>query len=166
MKNLAKVITAIVLMYTAWSCEPETCSDPVPSMKYTSFRPISADSFELVYEFKDCDGDIGLDQSETNPPYDTGSKYYYNLLIDLYYLENGEWLKYEYPEGSPGLNDRISRLKEDDGDALLEGEIIKKIDESAFNPSLDTVKFSAVLVDRALNESNAAESDIYVLELD
>lgn len=116
----------------------------------------------LVFDFVDCEGDIGLEAEDDSPPFDRDSEYFFNFWVDLYYLDNGDWLLYDFGEG-PGLYDRIRRIFDDGRTRPVEGEIEKFIDASSFDPDLDTIKFRAVLIDRSLNKSEPSESDPIVL---
>ncbi len=44
----------------------------------------------LIFHLTDGNGDIGLKESDTVAPYNQGSKYYYNLYIDLYKKQDGQ----------------------------------------------------------------------------
>jgi hypothetical protein len=43
----------------------------------------------LKFKFTDGDGDIGLDQQDTFPPFNEGSLHYYNFYVK--YFEKAEW---------------------------------------------------------------------------
>lgn len=121
------------------------------------------DSAQLVFHFEDGDGDIGLSDSELDPPYDTTSKYYYNLYIEYYEKDdNLGWV--------PGLNL--------DGDSVIFKYRLEPIEikgksrgirgtmevamETFYNPlssESDTIMYRIQLIDRALHESNVLQTD-------
>jgi len=162
MKDCTKVLWLAVLTLIVFACKRESCNDPVPSLVYKSFTYNPGDSVGvLVFEFKDCDGDIGLSEQDINPPFDTGSDYYYNVLIDVYYmLADSSFEKYEYASDF-GLNARVPILN-DGPKKALEGVIVKSILPGDF-PFRDTIYFEMRLIDRALNTSKPAKSDIIYL---
>lgn len=163
MKNATKLLflsLAAAVLYV--SCTRESCEEDIPVIDFNRFERISPDTFMLVYDFVDCEGDIGLEAEDDQHPFDRDSEYFYNFWVDLYHMENGEWVMYDFGEG-PGLNDRIRRIFPDGRERPVEGEIEKFIDASTFDPDLDSIKFRAVLIDRSLNQSEPAESDIIEL---
>lgn len=165
MKKATKILFLTLTGFILYaSCTRESCDEDLPVIDYNRFERVSSDTFMLVYDFVDCEGDIGLEAEDDAPPFDRESEYFYNFWVDLYYLEDGEWLLYDFGDG-PGLYDRIRRIFEDGRNRPVEGEIEKFIDVSAFDPALDTIKFRAVLIDRSLNQSAPAESEPIVLEL-
>lgn len=163
MKNTAKLLFLVLtVLYLYTACTKEPCEEDIPVIEYNRFERIMPDTFLLVYDFVDCEGNIGLESDDDDPPFDRDSEYFFNFWVDLYFMENGEWQLYDFGDG-PGLNDRIRRIFDDGRSRPVEGEIEKFIDASAFDPDLDTIKFRAVLIDRALNKSFPADSDPIVL---
>lgn len=122
-----------------------------PRIEFKAFEQFG-DSASLVISFTDGDGDIGLDASDTQAPFDTASTYYFNLFLEYYELRNGEWvqppllLPYYY---------RVPRITPTGQNKALEGEIAVALKPWPINvPQFDTIRFSVMMVDRALNESN------------
>ncbi len=87
-----------VLLIVLPSCKkPEKVSE-IPAIKFIGL-PVKDTLDELgntirraklIFSLIDGDGDIGLKENDTMPPYDQGSKYYYNLYVDLYVKHNGQ----------------------------------------------------------------------------
>ena len=115
------------------------------------------DSASVTISFTDGDGDIGLSTSDTQAPFDTGSTYYYNLFLEYFEMHEGEWtapplaLPYYY---------RVPRITPTGQNKALEGEISVALKPwpIAVAPH-DTVRFSVMLVDRELHESNVVYTD-------
>jgi hypothetical protein len=156
----AKVAGAIGLLFLSLSgCKPEKQLPPEPVIEFKSFTQFG-DSASLVISFTDGDGDIGLSDAFNQPPFDTGSTYYHNLFLEYDTLENGAWRRvaFQLP-----LYYRIPVITPTGQNKTLEGEIAVAlkpwplITYSAGWPA-DTVRFTVILVDRALNVSNAVES--------
>jgi hypothetical protein len=142
------------------SCKQDDCDDPVPSLSYDSFVVVG-DSATLIHNFIDCDGDIGLSNSDTVTPFNFGGDYYYNLKIDLLVWENNEWVVVDL-EGE-GFNNRIPPIQEETQEETLEGKIKYNMPLLWLRVGGDSIRFRSVLIDRALNESNPTISKTIIL---
>jgi len=116
----------------------------------------------LAISFKDGNGDIGLREDQNEPPFDTGSIYYYNFIIDYYEQQNGIFVKLHDTLG-PSFNARIPYLTPNDPNKAIKGIII---DTLILNPMpvYDTVKFKFFIYDRALNKSNVDSTPPIILK--
>lgn len=162
MKALLK--TGIILGVVALgfsSCLKPKEYDVVPVIEYKSFTP-SGDTAFLSITFTDGDGDVGLAEYETQPPYDTSSKFYYNLFINYYEKVNGVWVQGTNALGEPvQFNYRVPYLTPEGNNKALKGEIQVKLSPRYYNvasPDSDTIKFDIQLADRALQLSNIVET--------
>lgn len=136
---------------------------PEPAIKYKSFtqfqnaNPSLPDSASLVIAFTDGDGDVGLDASDSNPPYNVGSDYYYNLFLDYEELRQGAWTPVSL---ALPLRYRIPRITPTGQNKALEGEIAVALSWPIVpDTGIDTVRFAVRMVDRALRESNRVYTD-------
>ncbi len=123
--------------------------------------PKSDGTAQLTFEFTDGDGDIGLNPRDTLNPYNPGNKYYYNVFVEYYELQNGVWTL--IPITNPPLYYRSPVVTPKGQNKTLNGSMT--IDLPFYhNPasSFDTIKLSMQLVDRALNESNIVETSAIV----
>lgn len=160
--NIVVLLVFAIILFAA--CEKKECSNPVPEITFKSFDQFGDGTAQLTLGFIDCDGDIGLTQADTTPPYDK------NLFLDYYEKHNGEW-EYIYLisqiKDSTGqlVNDtnylhyRIPSLEKTTPYDLKEGEII--LDMPFYfsrKRNADTIKFTVMLKDYALNESNIVET--------
>jgi hypothetical protein len=141
----------------------ENFSD-VPFIGYQSFVGLYDTGHYPVYgvltiTFQDGNGDIGLDDGDIMPPFDTGSPYYYNFIIDYYEKQSGQFVKVDL---DPPLSSRIPVLS-----PLYPGKPIKGIisDTLPLNPApvFDTIKIEAFIYDRALNKSNVISTPEIIL---
>ena len=146
-----------------FGCKPESCDDPVPSMSFDNFTLILDSVYLLEFEFKDCNGDIGLEQGDTLPPFNINGDYYYNLRVDVFYRDNGEWQQFDF-NGGIGLDSRIVPLTENGLEQVVEGTIERFIPKFDLLGLGDTLRFRGTLIDRALNESIPAESPALVID--
>lgn len=116
----------------------------------------------LTIEFTDGDGDVGLAQTDTLPPFHPGSTYYYNFFI-TFYQKVGE----DFQEITTPYNSRIPDVNPEHIDKDLTGDITIEIDLNILSLILssDKIKMKAYMVDRALNESNTIETPVITLDL-
>ena len=132
-----------------FGCRPNQCNEDIPVIEFSEFQKLDDNSAKLILTFKDCDGDIGLNQADSVDPYK------YNLFMEYFEKQNGVWVAdtplvpYYY---------RIPVLYDGTGDAV-EGDIEVTM-QYYYNPfsNYDTIKFQVHLMDRALNESNVVET--------
>lgn len=127
-----------------------------PNVDYKDFIKIDNglgydDKGILVLSFTDGDGDLGLAESDTFPPYDPGSMYYYNFFISYFEKQNGEFIEIDLPFPN---NSRIPKLNSSRNERPLKGEIEIELYINNFASPYDTIRFSAFIVDRALNHSD------------
>ncbi len=167
--NLRKVypvtILAILLLILS-SCFDNPNYPDEPVLTYTSFT-IEGDSADLSFDFTDGNGDIGLSESQVDPPYNQGSYYYYNLYVQYWekddvlgwvpgYDSNGDSIIFKY---------RIKPILEGNKEKALRGNISVSIEPIFYNPTSpnsDTIRYRFQLIDRALNKSEWVESDMII----
>ncbi|MBL4651396.1 MAG: hypothetical protein JKY53_00825 [Flavobacteriales bacterium] len=143
------VLTAITSVIIT-SCTKTTCNEDIPTIGFSAFEQFDDNTAKLVITFKDCNGDIGLNQADSIDP-----AYQYNLFMEYYEKQNGNWVNlkplipYYY---------RIPVLYDGSGNSI-EGDIEITMG-SYFNPNsgFDTIKYEIYILDRALNKSNAVET--------
>lgn len=163
----------LATMLLGLTCKKKEVYPPIPSIEYktaTFYR--NAEGVDtlivLVFSFKDGDGDLGLDGTDTLPPYnavlDANGKntnsYYYNLYIDYLEQINGTFQHVTLPFSTDTLRYlyRFENITPEGRHKAIRGDIEIKISPSPFpNPS-DTVMYRFYIYDRALNKSNEAES--------
>jgi len=138
-----------------------------PAITFKSFATMKSvaghDSIGLLtIEFTDGDGDVGLAQSDTLPPYNPGSVYYYNFFITF-----SQKIGNDFQEISTPYNSRIPDVNPEHIDKDLIGDITIEIDLNILSLVLtsETIRMKAYMVDRALNESNTIESPAFELNL-
>jgi hypothetical protein len=146
------------------SCMKKETYPDIPQIAYQSFitqfdTGIYAKRGFLTISFKDGNGDIGLRTDQTGPPFDSGSIYYYNYIIDYYEKQNGTFVKVDL---DPSYNARIPYLTPTDLNKAIKGIIV---DTLLLNPLpvYDTVKFKFYIYDRALNKSNVDSTPPIIL---
>jgi len=162
------LILSLLFILVFNSCKRIEEYPPEPVISYTDFVKIfnETDSIYdrgiLKFEFTDGDGDLGLGKSDTFPPFNPGSKYYYNLIIDYFEVRNGvethvpltfynsETEQYD----TVYLSARIPLLTPKGSNKALTGEINDTIFIYNYFSDFDTLFLKFKIVDRALHESN------------
>ena len=162
--------TIIILLATAIAafvaCNKEEDFPEVPYLEYRDFTVLrNSNNIDekgiLKIYFTDGDGDMGLDNGDTLPPFDKNSIYYYNFFITYYEKQYGQFVKVE---PSVTFNSRIPVLESSSSNGAIKGEI--EIEMFINNPFsvYDTIKFEAYIVDRALQAGNLISTPDIILK--
>jgi hypothetical protein len=149
------LILPLILIFFLTSCQQEPKFPDTPEISFVSFEKVDSsttvdDQGILTLHFQDGDGDIGLDEDDTETPFDTSSIYYYNFFIKYFEKQNGEFVAVELPMTN---NARIPRLS-DDVPESIEGDISITLYINNYTSQYDTIRFECYIVDRELHQSN------------
>lgn len=153
--NSLFIATAIMILgFTSCSKHDEYPIEPV--IEYKSFDKIATptgvdNKGYLTINFTDGDGDIGLEENDTLPPYHADGDYYYNFLIEYFELQEDSFVNVELPFT---FNARIPNVEEELSYRGIKGEITIEVYFNNIGSTSDSIKFSAQIIDRALNKSN------------
>ena len=173
------LIGVLLLALAVCSCQKPVEYPIEPKIAYEGFTYLinedSTFSGEGIVSFSytDGDGDLGLDDSDTLPPFGFHDAHYYNMVIDYLKCVNGEFIK--TPLLSPHVptspadtlvlydtvtfNARFKRLRDSEEPRAISGTMEYKLTvQNPFSPN-DTVKFEIHILDRALHESNVIQTD-------
>ena len=148
------------------SCRPRHPFSDIPTLQFVSLEKIDNgtavdDEALLTVYFTDGDGNIGLNASDNQPPFDTASEFYYNFFITYYELQNGVWVSPEDLKNN--FNARLPRFLSSDIEEPIDGNIESIININNPYSSFDTIRFECYLVDRDLNKSNIIYTDTLVV---
>ncbi len=174
-----KTRTLIALLFLALSAG--SCQKPVeypvePKIAYGGFTYLfNADStFSgegiITLSYTDGDGDLGLDDTDTLPPFGYNDTHYYNMLVDYLKCVNGEFVKVPLLSWNVQTQSydtltfhaRFKRLRDSDEPKAISGTMdYKLMVRNPFSP-YDTVKFEIRILDRALHESNVIQTEAIV----
>jgi len=161
--NVSLLLIVVGLLFS--SCTKPEIYPNTPVIKYKSFEKIPTttgidNKGYLTISFTDGDGDVGLKPEDTLPPYNLGSKYYYNFFIDYYEQQGDTFVKIDLPITN---NSRIPYIEPNLAEFGIKGEIEIEIYFNNIMSNSDSIKYEMYIVDRALNKSNVVMTPaIYV----
>ena len=157
MKPFSKIlIITIIVLLSGLSCKKIESLPEIPSISFKSFMLIDTiDALgnegkigELIFDFEDGNGDIGLTQPDSLSTDSTN----FNLFFTMFSKIDGEFIEVSEKDLEAPLNYRIPYIKKEGQNKALKGEI--KVDFIYLLFEYDTFKYSFFIVDRALNKSN------------
>lgn len=152
MKNIVRIVVCGLVLLSGAACLKVKEYPLVPEIKVLSLSLNQDSTAQLMFNFTDGDGDIGLAPADTQPPYNVQGEYYNNLLVKYFEKRNGVWFQ------TAQFGYRVEPLTPQGRIKVLEGEMDVKLFYNV-NSSYDTIKYSVQLIDRALNKSNVSESE-------
>ncbi len=171
MRKVFKYLVIIILLVMVLdACEKAETYPIIPAIKFESYLRLYNSSLNvydrgvLKISFTDGDGDIGLRQDQTQPPYD------YNFFISYFEIQFGDTVRV-YPtitDPSTGevdtltFDQRIPYLTPLGSIKSIEGEIEDTLQAYNFNSTFDTIMFKAYIVDRMLHESNTVVTPLII----
>ena len=168
-------IGAILLLFIyCTGCKTEIGPFPnEPSITYKGLTkligPNGKDSvIQITFDFKDGDGDIGLGVFDTMPPFNFGSDYFYNLIVNVEQQVNGNFepILRALTNDPVNFDTRIPVITPQGNNKAIDGEFTLKVDvnmNAVTQP--DSIKFNLFIYDRALNKSNVIETPVVFIDL-
>lgn len=166
MRPVVKILVPLILLaFLVSGCTKQPEYPIEPAISFVSFTKVQNNTGKddkgiLKITFTDGDGDIGLSESDTEPPFDTASMYYYNCFITYYEKQHGQYVAVDLPLSN---NARFPLVEPANQGNPLTGDI--DIELYINNPfsTFDTIRFDIFIVDRALHHSNTVSTpDIVV----
>ena len=151
MKAFSKIVFIILLSSILFACKKSEQFSDIPYLEFRRYQiKDSVDALcnlakicELHLYFVDGDGDIGLFDEDTIPPFD------YNLFVNYFEMQNDSLSQIDV---SPPFHIRIPNLTPSGQNKSLKVNV--KYDVNITYRNSDTIKFDLKLFDRALNESD------------
>ncbi|MCC6721899.1 MAG: hypothetical protein IT243_06825 [Bacteroidia bacterium] len=169
MKKLIKIFFIVLIINACKDKLTETHFPELSIEKVTLYKNNNGNDslINITLKYSDNDGDLGLSENDTFPPFNFGNKYFYNLKIKYLVRKNGVW---EQITKSPlndtiNFNQRFKRLNESNKKRKVYGEFIVRVPASPY-PGIkpDTVLFECIIIDRNLNKSNTARTQAIFLK--
>lgn len=156
-----------------FSCRKDKQFSVEPVIAFQEFSQVlnaqGKDSIGILHlYFTDGDGDVGLSPSDTFPPFNKTSPFYYNFFINYFEKQAGEWVRIVLPPLVPGgdtlsNHSRIPNLTPAGQNKALEGDIYMSLfTNNPFSP-YDTIRYDITIVDRSLNRSNQIQTPEIIL---
>lgn len=166
MKSFIKYfLFALLFAFIAsnYSCKPDKNYPDEPIIKFENLVKVKGqngkDTISIVtISFTDGDGDLGLKQSDTFPPFDT-LPYSSNFFAAYFEKQNGVFVEINL---AIPITARIPYLTPEGKNKAIEGEIDMNVQlkPGAVN---DTIRYEIYIVDRALNHSNTVTTSEIVI---
>jgi hypothetical protein len=172
-----KCLFLLYLLFLGFnSCQkpPEFSNTPVISLPKIekSYIDQTGDLVKLSFDFTDGNGDLGLGEADTIPPYwvnKSATADFNNIIIKMFKKENNIWKEIIFPDFD--LSGQFTRFQKGDKSSPLKGTI--EYNFTIFNYFVgnsnlkknDTIKFDIYIRDRALNNSNTISTNPTVLTL-
>jgi len=169
LKRLLFIPLSLLILIT--SCKKESCENNIPVVSFKEVQR-SLNTTVVVFNVIDCDGDIGLNQT------DTTDGYRYNAFVDIRPWQNGDWADktFDYNDTSyvEIKNDsgvvigydtiidvlnyyyRVPVVENNSRSDIYEAEIELDLGTTFFG--FDTFRFEVKMKDRSLNMSNTTLS--------
>jgi hypothetical protein len=164
-QKLKYIFVLSVFCVTAFQCEKPEEYPIEPAVTFNSLVKFTNGSTGkdtaalLAFSFTDGDGDIGLNESDTTPPFNPGSEYYNNLFMKYFEKKNNIWTEVVLPLP---YNFRVPYITPTGSNKALSGDIYIDL----FLPPSKTnlpIRFELYFVDRALQKSNVITTDELVV---
>lgn len=150
-------------------CSPSTDFGTEPTIKFKSYEKLGNDSaIRITISYKDGDGDLGLRKTQTDPPFDTGNRFYHNMFVRYFEKYNGEFhmtTRGPFKEDTIVYPYRFPYITPDSRNKAIEGKIKTTISDIRIaSPSFPgrkyngQIRFEIFIVDRNLNRSNVVST--------
>ena len=160
MNASSKIVLFIVLLTLFFTCKKREEFSEIPYLEFTKYEiKDSVDALgnitklcELHLYFTDGDGDIGLFDEDTIPPFE------YNLFVNYFEMKNDSLQQINV---NPPYHIRMPNLIPTGQNKSLKVDV--KYDVNVTYRNSDTIKFELKLFDRALNESEWVSSSLIIL---
>ena len=167
------LIGLLFLVLAAISCQKPVEYPFEPRIEYQGFTYLfNADStFSgegiISFSYTDGDGDLGLDDSDTVPPFGPNDAHYYNMVVDYLKCVNGEFVKIPLLSwnvqtqtyDTVTFSARFKRLRDSEEPKAISGTMDYTLPvQNPLSPN-DTIKFEIRIIDRALHESNVIQTE-------
>lgn len=162
-----------ILIYCT-SCKTEIGPFPVePKLDYQGIQKITTEEgkdsiIQIKMNFTDGDGDIGLGDYDTMPPFNFGSEYFYNAYISVKKQENGklDYLIDPVNQDTINFNNRIPIITPSGDNKNIDGEITLNIRANfPVTQVPDSIQFTIFIYDRALHKSNEIQTPVFFINL-
>ncbi|MDX5347735.1 MAG: hypothetical protein LPK19_10860, partial [Hymenobacteraceae bacterium] len=144
-----------------YPAEPRIEAEDVSVYRLAATRTLpQRDSIVLKIYYEDGNGDLGLSPEDLNPPFNSGSPFHHNFIVDVLMKQPDGSFKplstaFSYNGRFPVLPPDLSKSGSIEG-TISYGGIVFPVRQF---PNGQVFKFSVFIYDRALNKSNVVETE-------
>ena len=176
MRTRYHLIGLPLLLLAVFSCQKPVEYPVEPHIAYEGFTYLFDDDSTfsgegvIRFSYTDGDGDLGLDDTDTLPPFGLHDAHYYNMEIDYLKAVNGVfvptpllvWNVQTQTYDTVTFNTRFRRLRDSEEPKAISGTMEYTLPvQNPFSPD-DTIKFEIRILDRALHESNTIQTEAII----
>ncbi|MDA0939637.1 MAG: hypothetical protein O2990_01420 [Bacteroidetes bacterium] len=155
-----RIFPATMVMALCWAwfgCLPDPMYPDEPTLAVERFVTHSDGTATLTLRFTDGDGNVGLTQADTLPPFCATCEHHFNLVGEYQEWENETW---NVPNLLVPFAYRVPVAEPTGSSPALDGTIDLALTSwHLVGTSADSVRFTWTLWDRDLNPSNEAVTD-------
>lgn len=155
-----------VILFAFNSCRKESSFSEIPALVFKEYKIFGNDSLHLIFSFTDGDGDLGITEGDTFPPFNPAAFSYNNLF--LYYQSMNADSTFNYFIQSLPNNQtdslkwrfRYRNITPTGQRKVLEGDITATL-KSPFRITIhENYRYEIFMFDRALRKSNIIYSPL------
>lgn len=180
MLKLKNILFVLLFLFTFFTCYQKPKFPLAPTIRFEKIGNQTAfDTLTLAKEdvvtislfFQDGDGDLGLNQGDTLPPFQEFedanrtriNPNFTNYKVEVFEVIGSEEIPFVFPDADKlGFNGRFPRLQEEGKANPLEGTLNYRLRFRQNNRNIrpnTLLKFRVRILDRSLNISNEAVTD-------
>lgn len=165
-RDLKLFSSILVLLIICFACNSDPAYPEIPEINLESVKVyknrLGKDSMIILnIKYTDGDGDLGLDENDTMPPFNFGNIGFYNLTIGYEAKKDNNWQKIIIPLSSDTIqfNQRFVRLNKTNKTKTILGNMEVRIPASPY-PGIkpDTIRLICRMSDRKLHYSKTVIS--------
>ncbi|MBC8342768.1 MAG: hypothetical protein ISR55_06130 [Bacteroidetes bacterium] len=164
---IISVLLAIILFI---NCTKDPEFSIIPEIQFVEYIQYKNDfgkdtALKIIISYTDGDGDLGLEQNDTFPPFNSGSLYHSCMYIYYYEFVDSQFVEVRPEIGGIPVGDtirfpyRFRNLTPDTPNKTIKGEI--EWHTNLIQPQKNNyIKFKIFIFDRKLHKSNEVETPV------
>ena len=166
--KISYIILGLLTLLLFNSCDKTPEFSVIPEIEFADYIQYKNEfgkdtALKIVISYTDGDGDLGLEQSDTFPPFNSGSLYHSCMYIYYYEYVDTAFVQVRPEIGGIPVGDtirfpyRFRNLTPDTPNKTIKGEI--EWHTNFIQPQKNKlIKFKIFIFDRALHKSNVIET--------